>query len=303
MKKMKLSFYGVLTLLILVSCLEANKSITSNKCEKTHSTLENPTEEPHNYGGWYCPDNLSSFPAVDFSNWKNTPVIKGRLATEEEVKNGQSLILVDLNKYPKTKALEIELPQLAKHYNYNSQREEIIIIIQAIQVLNDSLVGFRYLNGGNGSARIDEVEFLDQKAIEEIPNARFVSEAIEIKAKPTQIWSVLTDPVHADELQSAFEYNKRAMNNWRNETNVNYYYRDRQDRTADYAEMLFGNYYIQNDYEQLNYTEKFMLVEDESNGTTTLKITCGPYLTDFETQKNILKNWALQVKQLSEAKN
>ena len=36
---------------------------------------------PHQYGGWYCPDNLGGFPAVDILDWNDVPVVNGRMAT------------------------------------------------------------------------------------------------------------------------------------------------------------------------------------------------------------------------------
>jgi len=33
---------------------------------------ENQRREPHQYGGWYCPDNLNGFPVVDFLKQSNS---------------------------------------------------------------------------------------------------------------------------------------------------------------------------------------------------------------------------------------
>ena len=58
--------------------------------------------------------------------------------------------------------------------------------------------------------------------------------------------------------------------------------------------------FFQNDFENLDYTEKFLLLEDSETKHTTLKIACGPFKDDFETQQSILTNWAEKVKELSE---
>ncbi len=63
---------------------------------------------------------------------------------------------------------------------------------------------------------------------------------------------------------------------------------------------MYGCFYVQNDYENFNYTEKFFLVEDEKTGVTELKIVCGPYKEDYEIQKNILADWGQKVKEMSE---
>ena len=70
--------------------------------------------------------------------------------------------------------------------------------------------------------------------------------------------------------------------------------------TSAYANELFGNYYVQNDYDSLSFTEKFLVFENEETKSTQLEIVCGPFIDDYETQKQLLKNWAQKVKELSE---
>ena len=58
-------------------------------------------KKTHDYGNWYCPDNLNGFPAVDIKKWESVPVVNGRMATMEETQNGTSLIFIDNQKYSK----------------------------------------------------------------------------------------------------------------------------------------------------------------------------------------------------------
>ncbi len=289
--------------------------ITFNSCSQNNATKEinqgeNATEEattkttvPHQYGGWYCPDNLNGFPAAGISNWNSVPVVNGRLPTKEETQNGTSLIFVDLEKNPDAKPLGIEMPKLALFYNPYSKKEELIIVIQAINVSNDSVVGFRYLNGGNGSAYLSEVTFLSDEEIESVTPSRFVSFNLDIKATQTEVWKVLTQPEYAFILQPIFDRANSLGDNWVGSTKVNYKNVNGDEITSEFAENLFGNQYIQIDYtsKDNNYVEKFLLLEDEKTNNTELKIVCGPYLDDYESQKDILENWAQKVKELSEA--
>ena len=300
---MKNETFKVLTILCIasfVSCSQNNK--TGDKIDAEVSNQKNETikSEPHKYGGWYCPDNLNGFPPVDIANWKNVPIVNGRLATKEETQNGTSLIFIDAEKYPIAKALDIAMPKLASFYNKYSKREDLIIILQAINVDNDSIVGFRYLNGGNGSARLKEVRFLYDNEIKMIPTSRFVSHSIKINATQDMIWKILTNPKNAETLQSIFDIDNTLKTDWRETSNVNYHYPNAGFSTSSYADKLFGNFYIQNDYDNLQYNEKFLLLENEQTQVTELKIVCGPYGDDFETQKSILNNWAQKVKELSE---
>ena len=294
---------------LAVLCLTTFTFCSQNKSTIDHKKIETPIQNnektktvPHRYGGWYCPDNLNGFPAVDINDWKNVPVVNGRMATKEETRNGTSLIFPDTLKFPNAKILDITMPKLASFYNESSKREDLVIIIQAINVDNDSIVGFRYLNGGNGSARLKEVKFLSDNEIEMIPASKFVSMSIKIKATQDAIWEVLTKSENTKDFQSIFNKDNTQKTDWRKASNINYHYPNAGSLTSSYANKLFGNYYIQNDYNHLQYNEKFLLLENEQKNNTELKIVCGPYGDDFEVQKNILNNWAKKVKELSEKK-
>ena len=282
----------------LMSCKQNNTSIKSNKVEKVITVIK----EPHYYDGWYCPDNLNGFPAVDINNWKNVPVVNGRLATKEDTQNGTALIFVENEKYPNAKPLDIKMPKLARFYNNNSKKEEIIIVIQALNIDNDSIVGFRYLNGGNGSAQLSDVKLLSDIEALSITPSRFVTHSIKINATQDEIWDVLTKPAYYEILQRVFDEEGILKANWNRSSKVNFDYHNAGTITSEFAANLYGNKYIQIDCELgLNqYVEKFLLIENEETKNTELQIVCGPYTNDFEKQKVILNNWAQKIKALSE---
>jgi len=300
---MKIETLKLLITLLLISftsCSQVNKPVDDNASQISTPKSAPVKSEPHRYNGWYCPDNLNGFPAVDINYWKTVPVVNGRLATKEETRNGSSLIFIDTLKYPNAKALDITLPKLASFYNEHSKREDLIIVIQAVNVENDSIVGFRFLNGGNGSARLKEVKILLDNEIETIPSSQFVSYNIKINATQDKVWEILTKPENTKNLQPIFDKKHALKSDWRKISNINYHYQNNGMLISSYANKLFGNYYIQNDYNHIQYNEKFLLLENEQTKSTELKIVCGPFGDDFETQKNILNNWAKKVKELSE---
>lgn len=303
---MKKTSFHLLTLLLFSSLLSCGQGNPVEKKKKANTPQQPSVFEktPHTYGGWYCPDNLNGFPAVDIMDWQNVPVVNGRLATEEETQSEASLIFVDTEKYPYAHPLKMEMPRLAKFYNRNSEKSETIIVIQAVNISHDSIVGFRYLNGGNGSARLNEVRFLSENEIQKITPSNFVALDIKIDATQKEIWPILTGPQYSKQLQTAFDPENKLGSAWTMTSKVNFLYPKRGSVTAEYANMLFGNQYIQIDFESDNsqYVEKFLLLTDEETNTTNLKIVCGPYADDFEAQKDILFNWAQKVKELSEVK-
>ncbi len=303
---MKNNSIQILALFLVSSFISCSQNSATAEIQEEALKVEKTQvkkSQPHQYGGWFCPDNLNGFPAVDISNWKSVPVVNGRLATREETQNGTSLIFVDLEQYPEAKPLDIEMPKLARFYNAHSKKEELVIVIQAINVSNDSVVGFRYLNGGNGSANFSAVRILSDEEIESISSSRFVSFNLNINATQTEIWKVLTQPEYAFILQPIFDEGNTLGVKWVASTKVNYKYVNGGEITSEFAESLFGNQYIQIDYksEDNNYVEKFLLLEDEETNITELKIACGPYKDDFNQQKEILEKWAQKVKELSEA--
>jgi len=297
-----------ISITLITSCILT--FISCSQTKTSHHKIEDKAEitnyikakTPHNYGGWYCPDNLTNFPAVDIVNWKDVPVVNGRMPTKEEASNGTSLIFVDTLKYPKAKPLDVIMPKLAKFYNQSSNKEETIILIQAVNIQDDSIVGFRYLNGGNGSAHLRDVTILTDEEIKNFKSSQFVSLKTEINATQLEIWEILTNPSYASYLQPIFDKDNKLKANWVTTSKVNYKYLNSTNKTAEYAANLFGNQYIQIDWEFDNYqyVEKFILLENKQTKTTELQIVCGPYQADFEQQKLILNNWANKVKELSE---
>jgi len=302
MKTKALKVLIAVVLTSFTSCSQNSTLETTDDSENQVAATSTVQTEPHRYGGWYCPDNLRGFPAINISDWKNVPVVNGRMPTKEETQNGTSLIFVDTEAYPNAKPLDMTLPKLATYFNYSSKREEYIIVIQAVNVDNDSIVGFRYLNGGNGSARLNEIKMLSDTEINAIMASKFVTLTITIAVEPVKVWEVLTKNESAKALHSIFDKNNALNTDWKNQSNVNFIYPKSGLLMAGFADLMFGSYYIQNDYSYLNYSEKFFLAENKELKHTELKIVCGPFGDDFEVQKTIINNWAQKVKTLSESK-
>ncbi|MEE9348674.1 MAG: hypothetical protein V3U80_01350 [Flavobacteriaceae bacterium] len=303
---MKYKIILLLSLVTLLSCTKNNKIIKKSQDKKATEISKKivtvTQRENHRYGGWYCPDNLRGFPAVDIKNWGNVPVVNGRMATKKETQNGTSLIFVDKEAYPNAKPLAIKMPKLARYYSQNTKKEEVVIVIQALNVDNDSIVGFRYLNGGNGSAWFDEVKFMSDKEIKNIENGRFVAFDININAKSETIWKVLTKPEYLIDLVPVYNPENKLEMNFNTSDKFNFKYLKAGKITSEFAQDHFGFKYIQIDFEKEHhhYVEKLILMENKEATKTTVKMVFGPYLDDYEVQKKILTNWAEKVKELSE---
>jgi hypothetical protein len=302
MQNKSLNTLYVLCLITCMSCTQNNTAVKNNQVAEPVEKANIKKQEPHRYGGYYCPDNLNGFPAVDIINWKSVPVVNGRMATKEETQNGTSIIFVDDKKYPDAKHLDIKMPKLARYYNRSSGKKEIIIVIQALNISNDSIVGFRYLNGGNGSSRLDEIKFLSDKDIASISPSRFVTLHFDINASKNKIWEVLTKTEYSKTLQAIFDKENKLKADWNIGSKVNFKYPNAGNIISEFAGNLYGNQYIQIDYGLINdqYVEKFFVGENQETKSSELIIVCGPFGKDFKNQKTILKKWAQKVKELSE---
>lgn len=300
MKTRLLQMMTLMALFTILSCAQNGEMSNKVKAQATQQKEEKTMKEPHNYGGWYCPDNLIGFPAIGTADWRNVPVINGRMPTQKETKTSSSLIYVDPEKHPDAKPLDMTMPKLAKYYIDHTKEEELVIAIQAFRVDNDSIIGFRFLNGGNGSARLHELEFLSDEDIKKLPQTSFVTHQLEINAPQDSIWQVLTKKEYLSALEPTFDPKNQLHKDWSSETKVNYRYGKLGDPMAIYANKVYGSFYIQNDFGLVNYTEKFLLVEKEDGNSTTMHIACGPFGDDFEEQKAILYAWGEKVKALSE---
>jgi len=299
MTNTSLSFLTLLCIGTTVAC-SRNGAPAENKQDDVVSV---PAVVPHPYGGWYCPDNLGGFPAVDILDWNDVPVVNGRMATQEETQNGTSLIFVDAEKHPDARPLDMKMPRLARFFNVQSDKNELVIVIQALAISNDSIVGFRYLNGGNGSARFNEVTLLSDDAISRLAPARFVQFSIPIQAGTDAVWSVLTDDAFSAPLQAVFDPENTLESDWNQSSEVNFNYPQSGVITRAFAGDVWGSLYIQIDCqsEQQEYVEKFLLSGSKASNETILHIACGPYGEDFMEQKSILQKWAEEVKMLSES--
>jgi hypothetical protein len=256
----------------------------------------------HHYGGWYCPDNLRGFPAVNVQNFDKVPVVNGRLPTKEETMNGISLMFFDTTVLKNVKPLDMTLPKLARYYSESTKKNELIIVIQAAEIENDSIVGFRYLNGGNGSAWFSEIAFLADDEIKELDSTPFISLKSKINAPQEKIWNVITNPIYAKALGNL--YNKKDLQyiNKIKNLKIQYNYAPENSSKMGTITGFWENVYIQIDYNfnGEHYVQKFLISGNQENKNATIHIVSGPYGKDFEAQNEIWKAWLEKVKTMSE---
>ncbi len=301
----KLSIPSIISmLLILVSCSaqETAKEPSETPTENLES-VDSKKDEPHRYGGWYCPDNFGFVP-VDIQKLDEVPAIADRLPTEQELKDNMSLIKVDTKKYPNARALEMDLPRVASIYSERKGMSELIIVIQAIIVQEDTVVGYRFANGGNGSAWLSDITFLSTDEVAKKGTQPFFYSKSTLKAKTADIWAAISKTDYFKELGTKFDKKKFFSSEWNAESEAHLNLDIEGVKATGYVGMVYGNYYLHIDYDRdgFHYSEKLLIMENQEDNTTELFFASGPYPADFETQKSKWASWVETVNKASEAK-
>lgn len=288
-------------LLIFTSC--SGQEMEKELKDEAEATVPqvNKVKEPHRYGGWYCPDNFG-FEPVNILELDQVPVVTDRLPTEEELQSNQSLINVDTEKYPDARALDMDLPRAARIYNQANGLEELIIVIQAIIVEGDTVLGYRFPNGGNGSAWLSEVNFLSTAEIAELGSQPYYFSKLKIKASKEEIWKAITQSDYAKVLGEKFDEQGFFSSEWANESRVQLKRSSAEEEASGFIGMHYGNFYLHIDYTRagFHYSEKILMIENHEEQSTELIFANGPYPSDYEEARGKWDAWMAEIAEASE---
>lgn len=289
--------------LTYISC----NSQETNSTEESETSVENlgpvvdKKAEPHRYGGWYCPDNFG-FTPVDVQKLNEVTAIADRLPTEEELHNNMSLIKVDIEKYPDARALEMELPKVAKVHSEATGMDELIIVIQAIVVQEDTVLGWRFMNGGNGSGWLTDVNFLSEDEVADLGSQPFFYSNSTLNSNTEKIWKALTATDYFTNLGKKFDQMEFFTTPFNPDSNAHLEFEKDGEKGAGWCGMHFGNYYMHIDYnlDGFHYSEKMLIMENQEENTTEFFFASGPYPDGFETEKEEWESFVAAVKKACE---
>jgi hypothetical protein len=298
----KLTSAALLFAFVLLSACE--QPVTGQKQEEkaTETKPEQKTSRIHMYGGWYCPDNLTGFPPVNITDLASVPVVNGRMPTEEETRNGSSLMYFDPAEYPDAKPLNIKLPKLAHYYSNYTKQLELVIVIQAVVVDTDTVVGFRYVDGGNGSSWYNQVDFLSDSEIAAAGATPFVFLETDIKASKEKVWSAITKTAYAKSLGQKFSKKEFFAAEWTSNSRADLQYENDGESANGYVMLHFGVIYMQIDYDfnGNQAVEKVLIMDSEDGSGAKIQVVFGPYAKDISSQQKIWEAWMAEVKKSSE---
>ena len=159
--KLLVIFFSIILFIVIL------QPWNNNPNEKPKTTyMLNPNRDKQNW--WHCPDNYRDFPPLSLKDWRKAPALNRKLPEYLGITDGSSLIYYDPSVYPDAKAYDITLPKLASFSNPYTNRVDTVIVIQVVQTDLDTVAGYRYLTGGNGTYNFKSFHFLTD---EEVKNA------------------------------------------------------------------------------------------------------------------------------------
>lgn len=257
--------------------------------------------QQHEYGGWYCPDNLKGFPPIDIQDLDQIQVVTDRLPTKEETQDGRALMYIDPILHPSARPLDLGLPRLARTYSRTSDDQELIIIIQAAIIGVDTIVGYRYPTGGNGSGWYDEVILLTDAEIKAIGATPYAFVDIPITASKEDVWDAITMTEYASELGDAFDKGELFATSWEDGKVTNLEYDHNGEQARGSIRGMWGAIYMDIQYKRSGYqgVEKLVLMPGQEK-SSTLQFVAGPYPADLSIQQERWSAWAAEVKRMSE---
>jgi len=114
---------------------------------------------------------------IAMANWRETPCIQRRVATEDDVNAGRAVFYLDLSEGQASDPVDIDLPRCAILHE-EGEGDLPVIVIQAEEGNNGTvqlIAGYRSLTGGNGICMLYQLELLpepDHRFAEPPPTAR-----------------------------------------------------------------------------------------------------------------------------------
>jgi hypothetical protein len=101
------------------------------------------------------PDNL--WGEIQITAWRDTPCTRGRIAREDDVREGRAVFYVD----GPSQTAEVPLPHCAVLHEEGGKTVPVILIQAESRSDGEVFVGYRPLSGGNGICLLGDVDLLD----------------------------------------------------------------------------------------------------------------------------------------------
>lgn len=108
--------------------------------------------------------------AVDVARWRDTPCLRGRVAEEQDVKDGRATFYLGNAQEIGARFEDIGLPHCAI-FTDEDRRCYPVVIIQSERADPKHYIGYRFITGGNGVGVAPQFQLLDEPNELFTPNA------------------------------------------------------------------------------------------------------------------------------------
>jgi hypothetical protein len=109
-------------------------------------------------------DREEAWGPIAIANWRETPCIRGRVATEDDANAGRAVFYINLSEGQESRPVDLDLPQCAILHE-EGEDDIPVIVIQAEEGNNGTvqlLAGYRPLPGGSGICMLNQLELLPE---------------------------------------------------------------------------------------------------------------------------------------------
>lgn len=96
--------------------------------------------------------------AINEDDWRDVPHVTGRLATEDDVREGRAVFYLDGAEGAQPG--QVPIPSLALLRDEDGNGTTTVVVIQAEIFRDECTVGYRPLEGGNGICLLEEITLL-----------------------------------------------------------------------------------------------------------------------------------------------
>jgi hypothetical protein len=101
---------------------------------------------------------------IAMANWRKTPCVRGRVATEDDASAGRAAFYLDLSDGQESRPVDLDLPRCAILHE-EGEGDLPVIVIQAEEGYNGTvqlIAGYRPLTGGIGICMLNQLKFLSE---------------------------------------------------------------------------------------------------------------------------------------------
>jgi hypothetical protein len=103
---------------------------------------------------------------IAMTNWRETPCVQGRAATEDDANAGRAVFFLNLSEGQESRPVDLDLPRCAILHE-EGEGDLPVIVIQAEEGNNGAgavelIAGYCPLTGGSGIRMLYQLEFLSE---------------------------------------------------------------------------------------------------------------------------------------------